>query len=106
MKPAKLITFLASIPVSFPVLAQEEGIDERINQAVEPFADGVSGFIFSSFPVNGVDIPFVLVWLLRLSRREWLTGLGLGLVIGGAIGDRIQIGQLIGDHGNTGRHPG
>ena len=28
MKPAKLITFLASIPVSFPVLAQEEGIDE------------------------------------------------------------------------------
>lgn len=40
----------------------------------------------------------LLVWLLRLSRREWMTGLGLGLVIGGAIGnlvDRIQLGYVV-----------
>jgi AGCS family alanine or glycine:cation symporter len=48
-----------------PVVAMaQEGVDERINQAVKPYADAVSGFIFSSFPVNGVQIPFVLVWLI------------------------------------------
>jgi signal peptidase II len=40
----------------------------------------------------------LLVWLLRLPRREWLTGLSLGLIIGGAIGnliDRIQLGYVV-----------
>ena len=40
----------------------------------------------------------LLVWLLRLPRDEWLTGLSLGLVIGGAIGnlvDRIQLGYVV-----------
>jgi AGCS family alanine or glycine:cation symporter len=41
-----------------------DGLDERIDQAVRPFADAVAGFIFSSFPVSGVPVPFVLVWLL------------------------------------------
>jgi AGCS family alanine or glycine:cation symporter len=41
-----------------------DGLDERIDQAARPFADAVAGFIFSSFPVNGVPVPFVLVWLL------------------------------------------
>jgi len=41
-----------------------DGLDERIDQSVRPFADAVAGFIFSSFPVNGVPVPFVLVWLL------------------------------------------
>jgi AGCS family alanine or glycine:cation symporter len=42
----------------------EQGIDGRIDQSIRPFADAVSGFIFSSFPVGGVQVPFVLVWLL------------------------------------------
>ena len=42
----------------------EAGLDERIDQAVRPFADAVSGVIFSTFPVAGVGVPFVLVWLL------------------------------------------
>jgi alanine or glycine:cation symporter, AGCS family len=42
----------------------QDGIDNRIDQAVKPYADAVAGFIFSSFPVNGVAIPFVLVWLI------------------------------------------
>jgi signal peptidase II len=40
----------------------------------------------------------LIVWVLRLPRREWLTGMGLGLVIGGAIGnliDRIQLGYVV-----------
>ena len=48
---------------SFPLLANE-GIDARINEAVQPYAGAVSGFIFSSFPLAGVQVPFVLVWLL------------------------------------------
>ena len=40
----------------------------------------------------------LLVWLLRLPRREWVTGLGLALVLGGAIGnliDRIRLGYVV-----------
>ena len=40
------------------------GIDEKINLAIKPFADAVAGAVFSSFPLGGVDIPFVLVWLI------------------------------------------
>ena len=40
----------------------------------------------------------LLVWLLRLPRQEWRTGLSLGLIIGGAVGnliDRIQLGYVV-----------
>jgi len=57
------ITTLISLFASFSVFA-ETGIDERINIAIKPFADSVAGFVFSSFPVAGVQIPFVLVWLI------------------------------------------
>jgi signal peptidase II len=46
---------------------------------------------------SGVSLVLT-VWLLRLPREEWMTGLGLGLVIGGAIGnliDRIQLGYVV-----------
>jgi len=46
------------------VAMAQDGIDSRIDQAVKPYADAVAGFIFSSFPVNGIQIPFVLVWLI------------------------------------------
>ena len=57
------ITTLVSLFASFSVFA-DIGIDERINIAVKPFADAVAGFVFFSFPVAGVAIPFVLVWLI------------------------------------------
>jgi signal peptidase II len=41
---------------------------------------------------------FLMVWLIRLPRAEWLTGLSLSLIIGGAIGnliDRIQLGYVV-----------
>ena len=40
----------------------------------------------------------LLVWLLRLDKGEWLKGLSLGLLIGGAIGnlaDRIRLGYVV-----------
>lgn len=46
---------------------------------------------------SGVSMV-LLVWLLRLPRSEWPTGLGLALILGGAIGnllDRIQLGYVV-----------
>jgi len=40
----------------------------------------------------------LLAWLLRLPRQEWRTGLSLGLIIGGAVGnliDRVQLGYVV-----------
>jgi len=57
------ITTLISMFASSSIFA-DVGIDEKINLAVKPYADAVAGFVFSSFPVAGVQIPFVLVWLI------------------------------------------
>lgn len=57
------MTTLIGLFMSSSVLA-DVGIDEKINLAIKPYADAVAGFVFSSFPVAGVDIPFVLVWLI------------------------------------------
>ncbi|HLF31067.1 MAG TPA: alanine/glycine:cation symporter family protein [Xanthomonadales bacterium] len=61
IKSVAPILFMFLLPVA--ALA-EEGIDSRINEAIKPYADSVAGFIFSSFPVAGVPIPFVLAWLI------------------------------------------
>ena len=40
----------------------------------------------------------LIVWVLRLPRREWLTALALALVVGGALGnlaDRVQLGYVV-----------
>lgn len=40
----------------------------------------------------------LIIWVLRLPRREWPTGLALSLVIGGALGnlaDRVQLGYVV-----------
>jgi AGCS family alanine or glycine:cation symporter len=55
--------FLLGLFISMPVLA-EGSIDAKINEAIEPFANAVAGFIFLSFPVAGIAIPYVLVWLI------------------------------------------
>jgi AGCS family alanine or glycine:cation symporter len=60
---ARAAPAIALLALSLP-LSAEEGIDQTIDQAVRPFADAVAGFIFSSFTVSGVGVPFVLVWLL------------------------------------------
>jgi len=54
---------LVGLLASFSVFA-DTGIDEKINIFIKPYSDAVAGAVFSSFPVAGVDIPFVLVWLI------------------------------------------
>jgi len=60
---ARLAPVIAFVGTSLPAQAQE-GIDQRIDEAIRPFADGVAGVIFSSFSVGEVQVPFVLVWLI------------------------------------------
>ena len=52
---------------------------------------------FFTILAGGVTLV-LLVWLFRLKKDEWLTGLSLGLIIGGAVGnliDRIQLGYVV-----------
>jgi AGCS family alanine or glycine:cation symporter len=60
---SRLALTIASLAAAAPVAA-EQGVDQRIDEVVRPFADAVSGFIFSSFSFSGVNVPFVLLWLL------------------------------------------
>lgn len=63
------------------------------------FLNNAGGWQRWFFVVLASAISLVLlVWLLRLPRQEWRTGLSLGLIIGGAIGnliDRIQLGYVV-----------
>jgi len=46
---------------------------------------------------SGVSLV-LLLWLLRLPRKEWLSALALALILGGAIGnlvDRVQLGYVV-----------
>lgn len=64
-KTARRLCALGVVLWALPgVLSAAESIDSRIDRAVTPWADGVSDFVFSSIPVAGVDIPFVLLWLI------------------------------------------
>ena len=50
----------------------------------------------SSFAV--IVCALMIGWLLRLKRDEWLSALGLALVIGGALGnvvDRVRLGYVV-----------
>ena len=59
----RLALVICSLVAAAPAAAQQ-GMDQRIDDAVRPAADAVAGFIFSSFPIAGVQVPFVLVWLI------------------------------------------
>ena len=60
---AAVLVALSGLLACLPAWAQSD-IDQRINDAVKPASDWVAGMIFSSFPLFGVPIPFVLVWLV------------------------------------------
>lgn len=63
MLKTRLGVALWGLFMSMSLLA-EDGIDSKINEAVKPFADTVAGLVFYSFPLFGVQFPFVLVWLI------------------------------------------
>lgn len=58
-----LVTSILAMVYSVSGFAQG-GLDQKIDNAVKPFADAVAGFVFYSIQVAGVDIPLVLVWLI------------------------------------------
>jgi len=45
-------------------MAQNGGLAERIDQAVEPFSNAVNAVIFYSVRIGGIDLPLVVIWLI------------------------------------------
>ena len=58
------LTFLASFLFPFVALAQEKGLDEKVNDAFMPFASWWEGFVLTSVPVGAYNIPIVLILLI------------------------------------------
>ena len=40
------------------------GLDELINQWMQPVTDAVAGFIFYAVPIAGADVPLIVAWLI------------------------------------------
>ena len=40
------------------------GIDDFINQSVQPLTAAVSGIVFFEIPLFGTDVPLVVLWLI------------------------------------------
>lgn len=57
-----MITLLGGLANS--TIASANSIDEQINQAVTPISNTIAGIIFYSVPVDGTNVPLVLVWLV------------------------------------------
>lgn len=58
------LTFLASFLFPFVALAQEKGLDEKVNDAFMPLASWWEGFVLTSIPVGEYNIPIVLILLI------------------------------------------
>ncbi|HEX8546497.1 MAG TPA: alanine:cation symporter family protein, partial [Cytophagaceae bacterium] len=41
-----------------------QSFDEKINQAVAPFTNFISGIVFYSISIGNVNVPLILIWLL------------------------------------------
>lgn len=44
--------------------AQEKGLDEKVNDAFMPIAEGWEGFILTSVPIAGLNVPIVVILLV------------------------------------------
>ncbi|MDX1685570.1 MAG: alanine/glycine:cation symporter family protein [Saprospiraceae bacterium] len=60
----KRIGLLFTLLMPFTLFAQEKGLDERINDAFMPVADWWVGFILTSIPIGGLNVPIVLILLV------------------------------------------
>ncbi|WP_394751240.1 alanine/glycine:cation symporter family protein [Spongiimicrobium salis] len=59
----KLLTLFA-VFLPFLGMAQDEGLDQRIDKAFKPVSDFFSDVIFFTLPIGGYDVPFVLMLLV------------------------------------------
>ncbi|MBT8239529.1 MAG: alanine:cation symporter family protein [Croceitalea sp.] len=62
MKYRLLTTFSLLLPLLSS--AQEKGLDEKVNDAFMPFATWWEGFVLTSIPIAGYDLPLVLILLI------------------------------------------
>ena len=46
------------------IALQAQGIDETIDTALRPLADGLSRFIFFSVTIFGAEVPLIVMWLV------------------------------------------
>jgi len=62
----RYLAALGALLAPFAAQAQEAapGLDERINAAVTPITQAISNFIFYAVPVNGANLPLIVVWLI------------------------------------------
>ncbi len=47
-----------------PLAASGPTLDQRINTAIGPFTDAFSGIVFAAIPVNGIEFPVIVMWLI------------------------------------------
>lgn len=65
--------FLLPLTTATAVAASDTSLDAKINTAVKPWTDAAFKIIFfKPFSINGVEIPFILVWLA--GAAIFLTG--------------------------------
>ncbi|MBR9756722.1 MAG: alanine:cation symporter family protein [Algicola sp.] len=57
---------LSIMTLIFPLMlsAQEKGLDEKVNDAFMPIAEGWEGFILTSVPIAGLNVPIVVILLV------------------------------------------
>lgn len=66
MRKNTLLLLLSLILSPFLAFAQEapKGLDEKINDFVQPATDLIAGIVFYAFSIAGVDVPIVLIVLI------------------------------------------
>ena len=60
--PKNIFSFLLCVLFSSPVFSQEQGLDEKINEAFTPIANWWEGLILHNFP--GTEIPTIIFLLV------------------------------------------
>lgn len=62
---ARLMTFLSLLGFIFMSMpAHAAGIDDTINETVQPITDALSAFIFYSVPIGSAQVPLIVCWLI------------------------------------------
>ena len=64
MKKYLLSIFALLFPLLNFAQEPEKGLDEVVNDAFMPFAEGWEGFILTSVPIGGHDVPIVVILLV------------------------------------------
>jgi AGCS family alanine or glycine:cation symporter len=82
-------------------LAAPGGLDQRIQDAVGPFTDGVAKAVFYALDIGGLQVPLILLWLITVAvfctlyfRFINVRGFGLGFrLIRGDYSDHTSSGE-------------